>query len=187
MTPAERLTELYAKVEAFHSRVRGRYGVTGITCHSGCDACCQEGLTVTALEASMIRAFLATHGPLRAAPRLGGCAALDAEGRCTIYPARPLVCRAHGVPLRFSPEPGARTLPVIDACPKNFVGQDLGELDPADILDQTTLSTILGALAAAHADGEGAPRGERIAIRALLDEHEASLRRDGLRRSVAPP
>jgi hypothetical protein len=172
MKPSERLAELYAKVEAFHERVRARHKTGGITCSPGCDGCCQEGLTVTALEASVIRAFLAARGRLPTAPRPGGCALLDAEGRCTIYPVRPLICRAHGLPLRFSSATGGRALPVIDACPKNFVGHDLRSLDPGDVLDQATLSTIVGALDAAHADMTASPRGERVALAALLDEHE---------------
>ena len=37
-------------------------------------------------------------------------------------------------------------------------------LDPATVLDQTTLSTILAALDAAHADDAGAARGRRVEL-----------------------
>ena len=58
---------------------------------------------------------------------------------------------------------------MLDACPKNFVGQDLAAVNAASVMDQATLSTILGALDAADADEAGRERGERLAIAALLD------------------
>jgi len=137
---------------------------------------------VTALEADAVRDHLATlpqevREALASRAVLGDpsfCPALEADGRCSIYAARPLICRTHGLPIRFAPAeaPGtrshARSLPMIDACPKNFAGEDLGALDAASVLDQATLSTVLGALDAAHADAEGRPRGERVAMEALL-------------------
>jgi hypothetical protein len=85
--------------------------------------------------------------------------------RCAIYAARPLICRSHGLPIRFAPE-GRRALPLVDVCPRNFVGHDTL---PADtILDQVTLSTVLGALDAARADETGRPRGERVPLETLL-------------------
>jgi uncharacterized protein len=72
------------------------------------------------------------------------------------------------LPIRFAPAKGARALPVLDACPKNFEGEPLASLDPSTVLDQQTLSTVLAALDAAHADALGRPRGERIDIAALL-------------------
>lgn len=180
-TPRERLFELFARVEAFHARVRARHP-DALACRAGCDDCCHVQLTVTALEASILRDHL-RELPAEArralaesarAPDEDRCPALDRDGRCRVYAARPLVCRAHGLPFRFqSPDSeGKRSLPMIDACPKNFVGMELEALDPTLVLDQTTLSTILGALAAAHADAAGTPRGERVALTELLrDAH----------------
>lgn len=183
-TLTARLTALYDRVGAFFARVAARYGDGQVTCHDGCDSCCQAGLTVTGLEAALIQAHLrglpehervavarSSGRPGCAAldSRRAGCAALDAEGRCRIYAVRPLVCRAHGLPLRFAGEARGRSLPMIDACPKNFIGTDLEALAPSDVLDQATLSTILLALSSAHADLEGQPRDARYAIADLLD------------------
>lgn len=176
-TPRERLVELFARVEAFHARVRAHHP-GALTCHAGCDDCCHVELTVTELEASLVeerlaampedaRRALAERARRKSDDR---CPALEPSGRCAIYDARPLVCRAHGLPFRFEAPAalGKRSLPMIDACPKNFVGMELEALDPALVVDQTTLSTILGALAAAHADAEGRPRGARVGLAALL-------------------
>lgn len=31
----------------------------------------------------------------------GSCPLLGSEGECTVYPARPIICRVHGVPLAY--------------------------------------------------------------------------------------
>ena len=56
----------------------------------------------------------------------------------------------------------------MDACPRNFDGKDLASLPAGAVLDQTTLSTVLGALDAARAVETGRPRGERIPIAEIL-------------------
>jgi Fe-S-cluster containining protein len=170
MSVRARYAELCAKVDAFFAKAHAASpGEGGITCHAGCSECCRRRFSVTRLEAEAIEELLAAlpddrraalaERALRGDP--GVCPALDADGRCAVYAARPLICRSHGLPIRFQPG-------LLDACPKNFAGRDLASL-PADlILDQTTLSTILGALDAAHAAETGRPRGERVEIAALL-------------------
>jgi uncharacterized protein len=168
-SPRARLDELFAKVDAFFTRARAAHG-EAITCHVGCDDCCRRRFSVTLIEADVIREALSQLSSERRrvlAERAtqaddGACPALDPDGRCAIYEARPLICRTHGLPIRFRPE-GARALPLLDACPKNFVDRDLGSLDPTTVLDQSTLSTVLAALSAAHAGAAG----ERIGIAEL--------------------
>jgi hypothetical protein len=183
-TARGRLGELFAKVDAFFDRAAARApGPEGITCRAGCADCCRR-FSVTALEAEVIVEGLASL-PAEAreglaARAIGGdpgvCPALEGDGRCAIYAFRPILCRTHGLPIRFaSPlgqpgQPGrtARSLPLVDACPRNFAGRDLDSLPPDTILDQTTLSTMLGALDAAHAEETGRPRGVRREIAALV-------------------
>lgn len=172
--PAERLRELFAKVDAFFANASARHGAR-MACRAGCADCCRRRFSVTSIEADALREALAAlpdgeRAALAARSRAGDpevCPALDGEGKCAVYAARPLICRTHGLPIRFAPA-GGRALPVIDACPKNFVGEDLQALDAASILDQTTLSTVLAALDMAHADATGRPRGQRVAIAAVL-------------------
>ena len=179
MTAAERLDELWQKVDAFFDRVGGRYP-GALTCAPGCTDCCKRELTVTHVEAARIEAAVARLEPDAReglARRATGeaCVALGEDGRCAIYEARPVVCRSHGLPLRFV-EPGAggrRALPVLDVCPRNFGGHDLGALAADCVLDQQTLSVLLGALDGLHAQDTGLPAGRR----ALRDVIAASLAR----------
>lgn len=146
-----RLGELTAKVDAFFARVEERHG-TDMQCQTGCSDCCHVRLTVTAVEAAALRALvagwsaeerraLAPDGP---ADR---CAALDADGRCKVYAARPLVCRSHGVPVRIQ----RRGLPVVESCHRNFRRT---EPDRDCVLDQATLSATLFAVDAAAGGGD---------------------------------
>lgn len=175
MLPADRLSELWAKVDDFFERVAARYP-GALTCRPGCADCCHRELTVTAVEAARIVELLASM-PVAERERIAEraargepCAALDGEGRCSVYAARPLVCRSHGLPLRFE-EPssaGRRSLPVLDVCPLNFDGHDLATIDPACVLDQRTLSVLLGAIDAMYARASGQSEGARVALRDLL-------------------
>lgn len=175
ITNRARLDALFARIEAFFAAAHAREGAA-ITCHAGCDSCCRRRFTVTGIEAAVLREGLAALPEARRAELARRaaqsdsdvCPALDPDGRCAVYAHRPVICRTHGLPIRFTEERAGRSLPMIDACPKNFTGQDLDAVRPASVLDQTTLSTILGALDAADAAEMGRPRGERVAIAELL-------------------
>ena len=187
-----RLAELTRKVDEFFARVADRHG-SDMQCATGCSDCCHVRLTITAVEAAAIRAHVAAWpserrrtlapagvpgepeiagsdktgrgpgGDPNAAPSGERCAALDAAGRCTIYEARPLVCRSHGVPIRLR----HGSLPVVQACHRNFTRTTP---DPDCILDQTTLSATLLAVDAAEAPVQPAPGepGRRIDLGRLL-------------------
>lgn len=174
----ERLEQLFAKVDAFFAGAERAFpGADGITCHAGCDDCCQRRFSVTALEAEVMAEALDALPEQarralaeRAADPSGPCALLHEDGRCAAYEARPLICRTHGLPIRFAE---ARHLPVvqpvsIDACRRNFSGRDLHALPREHVLDQDTLSTILGALDAARSAELGAARRDRVEISSLL-------------------
>lgn len=181
-TARARLAEIYARVDAFFDRVHARFpGADGVTCHEGCAGCCRRRFSVTSIEAEVIaeaRDALpeARRAALADRARAGDpdvCPALDPDGRCAVYAARPLICRTHGLPIRFAAPPGGAprlplAAPTLDACPLNFSGRDLAALPPDAVLDQTTLSTIVGALDAARAGERGTPRGERLDIAAIL-------------------
>ncbi|MCE9576061.1 MAG: YkgJ family cysteine cluster protein [Deltaproteobacteria bacterium] len=169
-----RYRELTGKVDGFFARVMARHG-GDMQCGAGCDDCCRTRLTITGVEAATVRAHVATLEPAARAhlaeiarrpfdatdPR---CAALDADGRCLIYDGRPVVCRSHGVPIRFH---GIDDAPVVDACPKNFTARGPAAADPDCILDQTTLSTALYAIERDDAQRTGrAP--ERVELAELL-------------------
>lgn len=104
------LVQLRQKVDDFFADVSDRVG-DAMACQSGCHACCQPGLTVCDVEAEALDAAIralseAELDSLRgrvAAPAAERCVLLDREGLCSVYAARPLVCRSQGLPLRYEP------------------------------------------------------------------------------------
>jgi Fe-S-cluster containining protein len=137
-------------------------------CATGCSDCCHVRLTITTVEAAAIRAHVTTWSAeqrrgLAESGQTDRCAALDPAGRCKIYPARPLVCRSHGVPIRLR----QGGLPVVQACHRNFTHT---EPDPDCVLDQATLSATLLAVDAAEAAevADPASRGRRVDLAQLL-------------------
>lgn len=164
----DRYRELAAKVDAFFARVTARHGAE-MRCAAGCSACCHDRLTITSVEADVLRAHVAAMSePARAAlraslDRTDRCAALDDAGRCQVYDARPLVCRSHGVPIRTA----RGHLPVITACHLNFTAAGPAAADPDCILDQTTLSATLLALDQLHG-GDGSRVDLAEVLRAAL-------------------
>ena len=134
-----RLSELNAKIDGFFARVEARHG-DAMQCRTGCSDCCHTRLTITRTEADAIAAHVAGWSAERRGALVHDvpdrCAALDPQGRCTIYDARPVVCRSHGVPIRLR----EGSLPVVRACHRNFT-----DTEPAAdcVLDQETLSTLV--------------------------------------------
>jgi len=117
-------------------------------CRRGCHSCCQPGLTVNAIEAAQVRAHVeatpglgATLAALVSAAPHGGtrCALLTEAGACSIYAARPLVCRSHGLPLTVTDGGATRR----DVCPLNFAGKDLADIPASDVVNLETLNTLL--------------------------------------------
>lgn len=163
-----RYQALCAKVDEFFARAMARHGAE-MACGSGCHDCCHVQLTITAVEAAEIRAHLpelddAARRRLvarAASPDPDRCVALEEDGRCAIYPARPLVCRSHGLPIRLR---DPRGLPMIESCHRNFTTAGPAAADSAAVLDQTTLSTLLLAVDAAHAAERGDTPGTRLPL-----------------------
>ena len=94
-----------------------------LRCAPGCAACCQA-LSLLPIEAYLVyRAFLALPAARQEQLRLAGDRAsttcpLLADQRCTIYEARPLICRTHGLAIAYV-DPEHETIEV-SACPLNF-------------------------------------------------------------------
>ena len=157
-----RLSELNAKIDGFFERVEARHG-DDMRCRTGCSDCCQPGLTITRAEADAIVASIAGKR-VTLGTREDRCVALDAEGRCTIYDARPVVCRSHGVPIRMR----EGSLPVVRSCHRNFTQTEAA----ADcILDQETLSALVLAVNAGNS--------ERIDLATLMQAVLDIARADG--------
>lgn len=67
-----------------------------IPCQSGCSRCCEEQEpSIYPIEAAFIHEMFPEISSLLQEPRQSGCPLLKA-GRCQIYAARPVACRAKG-------------------------------------------------------------------------------------------
>lgn len=135
---------LWQNVDGFSKRLRERHS-QHMRCGPGCSACCFTDITVFASEAVEILRWLGALDPgrkdelrrCREAPPESGldpagvsrpsCAFL-VQGRCTIYPVRPLICRTQGLPLLLESSIDGEKLSM-DVCPLNFTQPD--SLPPA--------------------------------------------------------
>ncbi|MBH47191.1 MAG: hypothetical protein CME71_03370 [Halobacteriovorax sp.] len=124
-------------------------------CGEGCSACCHVERTVFPIEAELIRqTYPRLSARQESAP--GQCAFL-LEGSCTIYDARPSICRSHGLALL--------TDSGVSHCELNFTE----ELPPKeDWLSQNTADTVLTTLQIAY-EKAGYPH-ERVSLRLLWRE-----------------
>ncbi len=115
-------------------------------------------LTVCDVEAELLREGLAAldlEARARLAVRLAAlgtttaCVLLEEDGRCSVYGARPLVCRTQGLPLRYPEGVVAREASFARSggapgeltwCPLNFIARP-----PAreDVLDAARVDTLL--------------------------------------------
>lgn len=188
-TPSsDNLSVLHDRLDAFFARVMAHHG-EHMACASGCSGCCQQSLSVFAVEMDRILAAVdVMPGPARDRLRDRATAALAAglpaeetpcvlleEDRCTIYDARPSICRSHGAPVLLPRELGDGR----DVCPLNFTSPalTLAAVPATDVLDLDRVNQTLAVINhLALAPGQ-APR---LDITATL---AARLAEDGLNRS----
>jgi len=173
--PIERLRLLLDQADADFAGIHERQAAQ-MQCRAGCSACCRARLSITRIEEAFLRDGLAglskdSRAELSARTREKDremCPALDDDGRCGIYPFRPLICRTYGAPLRHRHEVPMVNPQVIDVCDLNFVGLSLKALPLADVYDQTTAVESLEAIDREYCDDNDLPPGERIPIAHLL-------------------
>lgn len=137
--------DLLAKVDGKFSQIFER-NPQQFQCGKGCHSCCVAGITVSPIERENIGHYLRSHSiaeiELTREPEKF-CSFLTAIGTCSIYEARPVVCRTQGAPLELLKEDGDM---LRDVCPLNFTSSDLSRLPNSDVLATETIQTILAAL-----------------------------------------
>jgi Fe-S-cluster containining protein len=176
---------LVEKVDDFAASVETRRRAD-LACRPGCAGCCQVWLTVSPVEAAAMRAALASlsDAEIRAIAERGQrehereargepprCAMLDAEGRCGVYEARPLVCRTQGLPLQYPegtiPEAvvrGRTQRGQLTYCPLNFT-----EAAPsgADVLDAERVNQMLALVNRRFSEERGLDPTARLSLTEL--------------------
>jgi uncharacterized protein len=146
MAAFQEITNHYKKLcgycENFWKRAADKHPAE-ITCSPGCSTCC-ELQSVNLLEAYVIAEYCdkaISSLPPRPA---SGCPFLS-DNKCRIYPARPLICRTHGLLLKskeFADHLRA-------SCPFNFTTLDPAAIGNADTLDIDRITNNLARLNAA--------------------------------------
>ena len=157
------LRSLHARVDAEATSLAANQG-SRITCHRGCQPCCQDDLSVFVIEADLIEAGAKTLLEVEKPHPPGACVFLDGDGACRIYSLRPFVCRTQGLPLRwFEEDDQGEISEQRSICHLNEPGPGLKSLPETDfwLLGPTELE--IGRLQALH----GAP-GARRKLRNLF-------------------
>ncbi len=127
------LETLRQNATEFFDRVSTKNGEK-MSCQAGCAACCHAEFSVSLAEAALISNWFSSLGldqqaklktewskpKLMGVDPLGKAAAPCAfllDSKCSVYFARPLICRTQGLPLKIQNEENEI---VVDACPLNF-------------------------------------------------------------------
>lgn len=173
----QKLQELHRKVDEFFAETATRRG-SAMSCHAGCHECCHEDLTISPVEAHLLRLFL--QGASREVRALirdrvrkrERCVFLHGTtGRCLIYPARPIICRSHGLPLLT--REGPKDTPRASVCPKNFQGLTPTE---EDTLNMDTVNTLLFLINSLYGDEPSRTALSEIAETVLSEADRKSTR-----------
>lgn len=99
-----------------------------IQCRKGCSKCCSQIFRITLLDSWMIKQHIRSlpdeeRNALqqKALQHMEGlpCPALGSQGECTIYDARPVICRRFGMPIYDYKNPSN-----VHACELNFKDGD---------------------------------------------------------------
>jgi Fe-S-cluster containining protein len=165
---------LVAKVDALCRKVVTEFD-EHLSCRPGCDGCCRhlslfpvEGVALAmalqelpAVEVEHIRKLASDTTPN------GHCPLLQ-KGLCLLYPARPIICRSHGLPVLVIQDGTKR----IDYCPQNFRG--VPDIPAGAVINLELLNTTLASINAlfiASSAPASLPLGTRLTIaEALLIE-----------------
>lgn len=71
------------------------------------------------------------------------CAFLDKDGCCSVYEARPIICRSHGAPVSWTEIDGLDKAEMRDVCPLNFQDVNLESLDGQSVISLEKINTLL--------------------------------------------
>ncbi len=146
--------QLLEKIDVKFKQIVRKYP-RSFSCASGCFGCCKSNLSVTHVEAELIREWLASHPEVKdrilgaGEKRIHGeeyCRYLDKAGNCEIYPVRPVICRSHGAPTLIPASADQPDSLTADICPLNFQEVSLDSLESSDWIRLDTLNLILTAI-----------------------------------------
>lgn len=138
------LEKVTKKFDEIYARNRDR-----LSCGRGCSSCCVANLTVFEVERENIRNFISSHDGLKAellrieradVHSSQKCSFLDGAGGCSIYEARPVVCRSHGAPVFVKTETDKSHR---DVCPLNFTDLKIDQIEAENFINLDLLNQVL--------------------------------------------
>jgi hypothetical protein len=132
---------LQENASGFFDKIAHKYS-SSMKCAEGCSKCCFTDISIFEVEASRIKEWIDSQSiddqdalkKLWQSPVAQGACAFLYNDRCSIYEARPIICRTQGAPL-FIPAEN-----VLDYCPLNF---EEGDPPKEDWLNLDRLNTLL--------------------------------------------
>ncbi|MCL1911396.1 MAG: YkgJ family cysteine cluster protein [Leptospirales bacterium] len=127
--------KLLSSIDALCEKITKASG-GGITCHIGCSSCCEAGISLFPLEAFGIK----EGGSGRPLPEENGRCVFLANGLCSVYSARPIICRTHGYPLLYNDAGNFE----LSLCEKNFTSVD--NIDSSMFIDMEKINSALAYL-----------------------------------------
>jgi Fe-S-cluster containining protein len=135
------IVTLQENASGFFDKILNKYPAD-MKCKEGCSKCCYTDISIFKVESERIEEWFSskdveTQKKMRelwsTKNELGACSFLYGD-KCSIYEARPVICRTQGVPLFLATEN------VLDYCPLNF---ESGDPVKEDWLNLERLNTML--------------------------------------------
>lgn len=177
--------QLVQQVDEQTAQLNARYQPY-LNCGAGCSGCCHHHLSVFAVEAeALAQAIQALPEATQTRIRQQAMEVQDREAKgeevvcpllvdnlCSVYEARPLICRTQGLPLLYEADDGAQE---IDFCPLNFASDEaIAELSDKHLvpLDLLNLKLAMANMSYCQATGNAEPH-LRIKIADLCSERKA--------------
>lgn len=138
---------LYSKIDEFQNQQREQLKAR-YQCKNGCSRCCHTDISVFEIEKNNIALWFESlsveqKNELKMKweqPRTEGACAFLRNDSCTIYEARPLICRTQGLAMLFQED----EQPYLDICPLNESA--LEDIEENEILNLDLLNSILAQL-----------------------------------------
>ncbi|MFA6900260.1 MAG: YkgJ family cysteine cluster protein [Desulfurivibrionaceae bacterium] len=169
MIYAQDYQQLLATLDTEVTRI-GKMHVAAISCGPGCISCCLA-FSVLPIEAACLRDAIAALPSTRQEQlgqknltKGGERCPLLIDDLCSIYVARPVICRTQGLPLAYVDE--ERQTIEVSACPLNFPADYIFVPEKLLFLDQ--FNTRLAELNRAWCHIQGLPPDQRIPLREIV-------------------
>ena len=136
--------QLYSKIDDFQNQQRDSLKAQ-YQCKNGCSRCCHTDISVFEIEKTNLLLWFQSLSSAQKhelngkwnLPRAEGACAFLRNDSCTVYEARPLICRTQGLAMLFNED----EQPFLDICPLNESA--LEDIEENEILNLDLLNNIL--------------------------------------------